>query len=119
MISLQTYNIMPGVIYLVNCEDMAFPPRFCTNIGKKILAWKDVDMKLLEQVRQVCRARHYFPRTKQSIARAFLLNHIVHIHSAIAVQGSPAEAGSLRRQGTPVQSAGTAGHRAGQLCRHH
>jgi len=38
---------------------MAFSPRFCTNIGKKILAWKDVDMKLLEQVRQAWRDKHY------------------------------------------------------------
>ena len=50
---------MPGVIYLVNCKTMSFSLRFCTNIGKKILAWKNVDMKLLEQVRQAWRAKHY------------------------------------------------------------
>jgi len=59
MISLQAYNIILRALHYANCEDMAFPPRFCTNIGKKILAWQDVDMKLLDQVQQVCRATHY------------------------------------------------------------
>ncbi len=72
MISLQTCNIMPGVIYLVNCEDMAVPPRFCTNIGKKILAWKDVDMKLLDQVQQVCRAKHYLMSLQNNIVFVIL-----------------------------------------------
>ena len=59
MISLQAYNIILRALHYANCEDMAFPLRFCTNIGKKILAWQDVDMKLLEQVRQAWRDKHY------------------------------------------------------------
>jgi len=52
---------------------MAFPPRFCTNIGKKILAWKDVDMKLLDQVRQACRAKHYLMSLQKNSVFAILL----------------------------------------------
>jgi len=52
---------------------MAFPPRFCTNIGKKILAWKDVDMKLLEQVRQAWRDKHYLMSLQKNIIYAIFL----------------------------------------------
>jgi len=72
MISLQAYNIMPGVIYLVNCEYMAFPPRFCANIGKKILAWKDVDIKMLDQVRQAWRDKHYLMSLQKNIVFVIL-----------------------------------------------
>jgi len=63
---------MPGVIYLVNCEDMAFPPRFCTNIYKKILAWKDVDMKMLDQVRQAWQDKHCLMSLQKNIVFVIL-----------------------------------------------
>ncbi len=53
---------------------MAFPPRFCTNIGKKILAWQDVDMKLLEQVRQAWRDKHYLMSLQKNIIYAINWN---------------------------------------------
>jgi len=52
---------------------MSFSLRFCTNIGKKILAWKDVDMKLLNQVQQVCHAKHYLMSLQKNIIYAIFL----------------------------------------------
>jgi len=73
MISLQAYNIILRALPYANCEDMAFLPRFCTNIGKKILAWKDVDMKLLDQVRQAWRDKHYLMSLQKNIIYAIFL----------------------------------------------
>jgi len=73
MISLQACNIILRALHYANCEDMTFPPRFCTNISKKILAWQDVDMKLLDQVQQAWRDKHYLMSLQKNIVFVILM----------------------------------------------
>jgi len=69
MIIVQAYNIIHRQAADVNSIPVISWDIGCPDIDSLIIAWQDVDMKLFEQVRQSCRAKHYFPRIDERMPK--------------------------------------------------